>query len=74
MPRIQTENIDQTRNYFIENINQDELITKKPKKIVGLNYIANLLILISKITGCVSIFSFASLVGIITGITSSEVG
>ena len=47
---------------------------KSLKKLWGLNCIANLLILISKITGCVSIFSFVSLVGITTDIASSKTG
>ena len=33
-------NIDETRNYLIEEINQNELISKKPKKVYRvLNYI-----------------------------------
>ena len=39
-----------------------------------LNYIERLLILVSTITACVSISSFASLVGIPLGIASSAVG
>ena len=39
-----------------------------------LNHITNLLILDSAVTGCVSISSFASLVGISIGVTSSPVG
>ena len=39
-----------------------------------LNYIDHLLIVISTITGCVSISAFASLVGIPTGIMSSAIG
>ena len=39
-----------------------------------LNHITNLLILDSAVTGCVSISSFASLVGISVGVTSSPVG
>ena len=39
-----------------------------------LNYIANVLILASTITACVSISAFASLVDINVGITSSSVG
>ena len=39
-----------------------------------LNHITNLLILDSTVTGCVSISSFASLVGISIGVTSSPVG
>ena len=39
-----------------------------------MNYSEHLLILVSTITGCVSISAFASLVGIPIGITSSAVG
>ena len=39
-----------------------------------LNYIEHLLILVSTITSCVSIFAFTSLVGIPIGITSSAIG
>ena len=38
-----------------------------------MNYIEHLLISISTVTGCVLISSFASLVGIPTGITSYEI-
>ena len=38
-----------------------------------LHYIQNLLILVSAVTGCVSISAFASLVGIPIDITSSAV-
>ena len=39
-----------------------------------LNYVDNLLILVSTVTGCVSISVFASLVCVTVGITSSAVG
>ena len=39
-----------------------------------LNYIENLLILVSTITGCILISAFASLVYINVGVTSSSVG
>ena len=39
-----------------------------------LNYVKHLLILVSKVTGCVSIPAFASLVCVHVGITSSAVG
>ena len=59
-------NIDKRRNYFIEEINQNELMSKKHKNVSRiLNYIEHLLTLISTITGCVSISAFASLVGIV---------
>ena len=56
-------------------MNRNELMNKKHKKVcTTLNYIENFLILGSTITGCVSISSFASLVGILIGITSSAIG
>ena len=67
------ENIDETRNYF--KINQNELMSKKHKMVcTTLNYIEHFLILASTITGCVSISSFASLVRIPIGISSSAIG
>ena len=48
---------------------------KKQKKVYTvLNYIEHLLILVCTITACVSISSFASLVGIPLGIASFAVG
>ena len=50
-------------------------MSKKHKKVCRvLNYIDHSLIVISTITGCVSISVFASLVGIPIGITSSATG
>ena len=67
-------NIDETKNYLIEKINRNELISKKHKKVCTiLNYIEHFLILASTVTGCVSISTLASLVGISIGITSSAV-
>ena len=67
-------NIDKTRNYLIEEINQKELLSKKHKKIcTTLNYIEHFPVLGCSITGCVSISAFASVVGIPTGITSSAI-
>ena len=69
------EEIDEIRNYLIKEINQDELMTKKHKKYrCVFSYIDHLLIVIFTITGCVSIFAFASLVGIPIGITNSAIG
>ena len=67
--------IDETRNYFIEEINRNELISKNHKKIcTTLNNIEYFLILASTITGYVSISAFASLIGIPIGIMSSVIG
>ena len=50
-------------------------MSKKHKKVCAtLNYIKHFLILASKNTGWVSIFAFASLIGIPIGITSSGIG
>ena len=62
-------NVDEARNYLIEEINRNELMIKKHKKVcTTLNYIKLSLILISPITGCVSISAFAFLVGVPIGI------
>ena len=68
-------NIDETRNYLIEEINRNELMSKKHKKVcTTLNYIEHFLILASTITGCISISAFASLLGIPIGNMSSAIG
>ena len=68
-------NIDKTRDYFLEEIKQNELMSRKHKEVCAtLNYIEHFLILASRITGCISISSFASLLGIPIGITSSAIG
>ena len=68
-------NIDETKNYLIEEINRNELMSKKRKKVyTTLSYIEHFIILASTITGYVSISPFASLVGILIEITSSAIG
>ena len=68
-------NKDETRNYLTKEINQNELMIKKHKKVcTTLNYVEQFLILGSTITGCVCISVFASLAGIPIGITSSTTG
>ena len=48
--------IDETKNYFLEEIVQNELMSRKHKKVcTTLNYIEHFLILASTITGCISI-------------------
>ena len=47
-------NIDETRKYFNEEIRQNELTSKKPKKgCTVLNYTEHLLILAFAVAGCV---------------------
>ena len=72
---IRSKNIDETRNYFPEEIDQNELMNRKHKNYcTTLKYIEHVLILASTITGCISISAFASLIGIPIGITSSAIG
>ena len=50
-------------------------MSKKHKNVcTTLNYIEHFLILSSRITGCISISAFASLLGILIGIMSSAIG
>ena len=58
-------NIHEKRNYFLKEIEQNELISKKHKKVSTIqNYIEHFLILALTITGCISISAFTSLLGI----------
>ena len=67
--------IDEIRNSLIEEVNRNELMSKKHKKVCrDLNYVNHLLVAISTINGCVFTSAFASLVGIPVGITSSVIG
>ena len=71
-------NIDETRNYFIEEINRNELMSKKHKYVcITLNYIEHIdqfLISASTVTGCILISDFSSFVGILIGIKSFAIG
>ena len=66
---------DETRNYLLEEINHNNLVSEEYKKTCTfLNYIEHWLILVLRVTGCISISAFASLVCVLLGITSSAVG
>ena len=68
-------NIDETRNYFLEEIEQNELMSRKYEKVfTTLNDIEHVLNVASTITGCISISAFASLLGISIWIKSSVIG
>ena len=65
----------ETRNYLLDEIKHNDLMSEKYKKACKyLNYVENLLILVSTVTGCVSITAFDSLVRVPVGITSSAIG
>ena len=62
-------NLNETMNYLIEEIKQNQLMGKDCEKVcTTLNYIELFLILASTITGCVSISAFASLIRILIGV------
>ena len=53
---IGLENSDETRNYFLEEIKQNELMSKEHKKAcTNLNYVGHFLILASTSTECILI-------------------
>ena len=53
---FKSKSIDETRNYFLEEIKQNELMSRKHKKVcTTLYYIKHFFILASRITGCISI-------------------
>ena len=69
---FQLKNIDEKRNYFLAEIKQIELISKKHNKVCRtLNYINHFLILAFTISRSISISVFATLIGIPIEITSS---
>ena len=64
--------MDETRNYLLDKIKDNNLMSEKYKKTCKyLNYVEHLFILASTITGCVSVSTFASLNCISVGIISS---
>ena len=66
--------IDETRNYLLEEIEYNDLMSEKHKKTREyLNYVEHLLFLASTVTTCVSNFAFASLACVLVGITRSAV-
>ena len=68
-------NLGETRKYFLEEIEQNELISRKCKKVCKtMNYIEHFLILASTITGCISISAFTSLLDITIGIICNNSG
>ena len=62
---LRLKNIEVTRNYFIKEIDQNELMRNKHEKVdTILNYIEHFRILASTIAGYFSVSDFASLLGI----------
>ena len=71
--KFRLDEISKIENYFIEEINQRKSCSKKLSKYVAVfDYIDKILIVLSAITGGVSICSFASVVGTPVGIVSAS--
>ena len=70
--KFRLKKIDETRNYFLEEIKQNKLMSKKQKTVcTTLNYVEHFLILTSTIAALILLSAIASLLGISIGITSS---
>ena len=67
--------IDETKNYLIEEIDKNDLMSKKHKNVYRVfNYLEHLLILICAVSGLVYISAFVSLAGIPIEIMSCSIG
>ena len=72
---MRLKNKDEARRYLTEEIKQNELMSKRQKKVCAtLNYMKYFLILASTMTGCISVSASASLIGISLGISSFVIG
>ena len=70
--KFRLKKIDETRNYFLEEIKQNKLMSKKQKTVcTTLNCIEHFLILISTIAALILLSALSSLLGITIRITSS---
>ena len=62
---FRSKNINETRNYFINEIDQNELMSTKNKKVcTTLNYIENFFTLVYVVAGCILITALPSLLGL----------
>ena len=66
--------ISETEDYFIAEIKERELMSKKLSKYISFfDYFDKSLIVLSVTSGCVSIASFATVIGVPIGITSASI-
>ena len=57
--------VDETRNYLLDDIKYNDLMSKKHKKLcTALNNLQSFLVFISAVSVCVPVYKFASLVGV----------
>ena len=73
--KFRLKKIKERNNYFIKEIDQNELLSNKNKKVFStLNYNEHFLTLVFAVTVSISISAFASLINIFHGIMSSTIG
>ena len=71
---LRLKNRNNTRNYFLEEIEQKQMMSKKHRKVcTTLDYVEPDFFLASIINGFISISAFASLIGIPIAITISAI-
>ena len=74
-PQFRLRKTDDTRKYLLDEIKHNDLMTEKDETTCKyLNYVKNVLISVSAVTGCDLISAFPSLVCVPVDITSSLVG
>ena len=73
--KFRLKRIDETRNYFLDEISLNDLTSEKYRKTCKyLNYVEHLFILVLTVTVCISVSLFVLLVRVPVNITSSSVG
>ena len=71
--KFRLDEISKIEDYFIEEIHQKKSCSEKLSKYITIfDYIDNILIVLSATTGGISIISFVSVIGTLTGIVSSS--
>ena len=66
--------IDETRNYFLEEIKNNFMVSQKLKKVWKFEKNDTLLVLVSAFTGCISISAFDLFLSAPRGISNSAIG
>ena len=70
-PQFRSNKSNEIRDYFVAEINEREIMTKRLSKYIGFfDYFDKSLIALSVTTGSISIASFATVIGALPGIIS----
>ena len=63
--------LDEIKDYFVSEIKERELMSKRPSKLLILTTLINLYFLLSATSGSISIASFVAVIGAPVAITSA---